>query len=427
MYEEDVIRWIFDKFAYANKKRKDLCHLEEVLEKLDNPHLNLKTIHIAGTNGKGSTVSFLYEILRNAGYNVGTFTSPHLEHFGERIALNGQSISADNLVKCANVLKPFLDESNLKRFAPFDVITLLSFIYFNDAKVDIVIYETGIGGRLDSTNVIVPLACGVTNVGDDHAEILGSKRETRALEKLGIAKEGVPLFTTEGEKTLLPLFETFTQQVGAPLFCPLKTDYPKNMKFSEDGFHFDFDGLEDFHLTMIGLHQIANAILAYSIVKFLNKKQDFTISKKHIYKGLKDASWPGRFEFMNTNPTVILDGAHNVDALEYLKITLEAMYPGMRKVFIVAMSRGKDTTACLEIIDASASHVIFTEFDQPSSMKAKDLFCTYSGGSSIWEENCFKAIDYAMNSSQENGIIVVCGSLYFIAEMRTYLKGKAKS
>ena len=420
--EKDVIRWIFDEFVPTNTSRKNLSHLKEALEKLGSPHLNLKTIHIAGTNGKGSTVSFLGKILRSAGYSVGTFTSPHLEHFGERIALNGQPISAYDLVRCANILKPILYRSNSEHFAPFDVITLLSFIYFNESKVDIVIYETGIGGRLDSTNVITPLACGITNVGDDHAEILGNTKEARAFEKLGIAKRGVPLFTTEEDGELLSLFREVALHVGAPFIPPLEYDSPKNVKTSEDGSHFDFDGLEDIHLSMFGTHQITNAILAYSIAKFLNEGNDFTISPKNLKEGLKKARWPGRFEIMGADPTVILDGAHNVDALEHLKRTLANVYPNKRKKFIVALAEDKNICEFLDIVASFAHEVNFTTTSHPRLMCPRDLCRLYPNNNCSWNMTFTDAIKYQIETAKANEIIIVCGSLYLISDMRKYLK-----
>ena len=195
---KEVIDWVSEQLRFGI--RPGLERMEAALSRLDNPHLKIKTIHIAGTNGKGSTVTYLRSVLQDAGYRVGTFTSPYIETFNERISLNGVPISDDDLAWCANVLKPIVEEINQTSMGPFtefEIITLISFIYFKHYQTDVVIYEVGLGGRLDATNVISPIVCGITNIGHDHEAILGETLVKIAHEKLGIVKNEVPLFTTE--------------------------------------------------------------------------------------------------------------------------------------------------------------------------------------------------------------------------------------
>lgn len=237
----EVIGWINGQLRFGI--RPGLSRMEEALKQLNQPHLKVPTIHIAGTNGKGSTVTYLRCVLEEAGYRVGTFTSPYIETFNERISLNGRPISDEDLVKCVNRIYSVVDlinQSDLGPFTEFEIITLLAFVYFEEADVDVVIYEVGLGGRLDATNVIKPMVCGITNIGLDHEQILGSTRTQIAYEKLGIVKQGVPLITTEEDQEVLKVFEEVTSKRQSPFIKALELYQPTEISLSENGVTFDW-------------------------------------------------------------------------------------------------------------------------------------------------------------------------------------------
>lgn len=419
---KEVIEWISEQLRFGI--RPGLERMEAALTRLDNPHLKLQTIHIAGTNGKGSTVTYLRSVLQDAGYQVGTFTSPYIETFNERISLNGIPISDDDLAWCANVIKPIVEEINKTEIGPFtefEIITLLSFIYFKHHQVDIVIYEVGLGGRFDATNVISPIVCGITNIGHDHEAILGDTLVKIAHEKLGIVKQNIPLFTTEENLDVLAEFEAGALEKKSRLTNALNLYKPTNIHLSQEGITFDWPQLKNVQLTMKGMHQIKNATLAYSILQYLKQKRIFNILDVNIYRGMKQAFWKGRFEVIHENPTIILDGAHNLEGMTQLCETLKNLYPTERRLFMVSILKDKDYTHMFDILDEVADHVYFTTFDYPRAQSAKEQHEAFNQAHSSYEEDFQQLLDYLLGEVGEGDCLVITGSLYFISEVRKSL------
>ena len=415
--ESEVLNWIH---GFGQKGiNRNLKNLEDVLIKFGNPHLSLRTIHVAGTNGKGSTVAFLREILMCANLRVGTFTSPFITCFGERMSIDGEAMSEADLVKYSNLLYMIIADRNDLNFAAFDIITLISFLYFYHLDVDVVIYETGIGGRLDSTNVILPLATAITNVGHDHEEILGNTQLERAMEKLGIVKKGIPLFTTETDEMLITEFEKVCFDKGASLILPLEESSLDNVVIDERGVKFDFGILKNLEIQMRGEHQLKNAILACSIVEYLQKSGVFKIDDKVIYEGLERTHWQGRFELIKANPLVIIDGAHNIEGIVALTNTLQTIYKNKRKKFIIGILNNKDINGMLEPISNIADHVYFTTFSHPNASKGSDLYSIYKKKQNASsDEDYSELITNVVNSLADDEMLIICGSLYFISEVR---------
>lgn len=400
--EEEVINWIH---SFKNSKpNRNLTHLHEILPKMANPHLKFKTIHVAGTNGKGSTVAYLREVFMQSGYTVATFTSPFIQTFGERISINNKPISAENLIKHALIVKKALPGAQ-ESFTSFDILTLISLSYFSSTHVDIAIYETGIGGRLDATNVIVPLATAITNVGHDHAEILGATQERRASEKLGIVKSNIPLFTTEQDPSLLELFGQKAAEVGADLIQVLK--YSRLESCNEMGTVFDCCGQINLSITMKGAHQFKNAALAVAILEYLRVHSGF--KDLDVYK-ITDTTWLGRFELMQETPPVIIDGAHNIEGIKALIKTVKDVYPLRKKKFVFSAIATKDAEEMLDLLQPIASNITLTTGTHPLSLKLAGSNPDYKA-----------VIDEEIAKLTEDEVLIICGSLYFIADARAYL------
>ena len=419
---QEVVEWISEQLRFGI--RPGLERMEVALERLNNPHLKIQTIHIAGTNGKGSTVTYLRSVLQDAGYQVGTFTSPYIETFHERISLNGIPISDDDLAWCANVIKPIVEDINQTEIGPFtefEIITLLSFIYFKHHQVDVVIYEVGLGGRFDATNVISPIVCGITNIGHDHEAILGDTLIKIAHEKLGIVKEGVPLFTTEENLEVLTEFEDMALRRHSLLTKALEVYTPTNIHFTEQGMVFDWPGLAEVNLLMKGKHQIKNATLAYAILQYLKQKRIFNISDVNIYRGMKQAFWKGRFEVIHDYPAIILDGAHNLEGMTQLCETVKMLYPGKRHLFMVSILKDKDYKAMLDILDEVADYVYFTTFDYPRVQSAKVQYEAFNRSNSTYSEDFNVLIDQVFDELEDDDCLIITGSLYFISQVRKTL------
>lgn len=418
----DAIEWVNQQLRFGIKP--GLERLEVALARLDNPHLKLKTIHIAGTNGKGSTVTYLRSVLQDAGYTVGTFTSPYIETFHERISLNGVPISNDDLAWCANVIKPIVEEINKTEIGPFtefELITLMSFVYFKNQPVDVVIYEVGLGGRLDATNIINPLVCGITNIGHDHEAILGDSLTQIAMEKLGIVKPNIPLFTTEECEEILEVFDMTCKSKRTVCTNAMIKYTPKNIKSHLDGVTFDWKNLSDINLMMKGYHQVKNATLAYSILEYLKEKRIFNISSVNIYRGMKNAFWKGRFEVIHNHPAIILDGAHNPEGMKQLCQTVESLYPNSRRLFMVSILKDKDYTEMFKSLSSVADEVHFTTFDYPRAQSAKSQFEQYDGQNADYDEDYQLLLEKLLDRLTEEDCLIITGSLYFISEVRKYL------
>lgn len=410
--EQEVIDWISGQLKFGI--RPGLERLEKALAILGNPHLALQTVHVGGTNGKGSTVTFLRSVLEAAGYTVGTFTSPFIESFGERISINDIPISPEDLMISANEIYPIVEQINATDIGPFtefEIITLLSFAHFKRSNVDMVLYEVGLGGRLDATNVIRPLVAGITNVGHDHQEILGDTLAKIAFEKIGIAKPGVPMYTTAEDPVVL---ETFREKT--PIAESLKINVPTNIELSERGATFDWPDLKRVTITMKGLHQVKNATLAYSLLKEL--RNYFDISNEAILRGMKRAFWKGRFEVVSADPMIILDGAHNIEGVQSLVKTIKESLNGRRCIFMTSILKDKDYEEMFAEIAQVADEIHFTTFDFFRAQSGKSQYDAYNRPGAFYEEDPKKLLNDLKAKLKTDECLIITGSLYFISEIR---------
>jgi len=408
--EQEVISWLYGFKIF--RENRNLEGLKQLLEKLDNPHLKLRTVHIAGTNGKGSTVSYIRQAFMASGYKVATFTSPFITSFGERISINNNPIDESSLVSLANELKQVLTED--ESVTSFDLITVLSFMHFVKEGVDIAIYETGIGGRIDSTNVILPLVTAITNVGHDHAEILGDSQILRAKEKLGIVKDNIALFTTEEDLELQEMFKDEALKKNAQFIKAL--DKSTLVTLNSSGAVFDCCGYDGIEISMYGEHQFKNATLAVCMLEYLRKEHGFANLSPYA---IKETKWQGRFEYISKKPDIILDGAHNLEGIDALISTVSTLYKDVKVNYIFSALSTKDASVMVEKLAKTNATLTFTTSSHPLALDAK-ILATYCLESNYYEDyTC--AINEMVSKALETDVLIFCGSLYFISDVRNYL------
>ncbi|MEH7545010.1 MULTISPECIES: bifunctional folylpolyglutamate synthase/dihydrofolate synthase [Bacillaceae] len=420
---QEALDWIHGRLRLGIKP--GLTRMEWMMDKLGSPEKKIKAVHVGGTNGKGSTVTFLRSILQAGGYTVGTFTSPYIEQFNERISVNGKPISDEEILELTNVIKPLADElegTELGGPTEFEVITAMAFYYFaNTSNIDIVIFEVGLGGRFDSTNIIQPLAAIITNIGLDHTAILGNTYEEIAFEKAGIIKNNTPIFTAVKHPGALKVIEEMADKKSAPIFR-------LNQEFQISGHESIAKGevftlkskslsLEDLEISMIGQHQTENASLAILAANYL-KQAGFSVTEQSILNGLKQAYWPGRFEVLSEKPLVIIDGAHNQEGITALVHELTSRYKDRNIHIAFAALRDKKLDEMIRMLDGIADQITFVSFDFPRAAKAEEL-CEISSSASKVAVNDWKSyLQEKIKNQEPNEMLIVTGSLYFISEVK---------
>ena len=384
---KETLKYINDTPKFSKILGND--DLKKLLEKLGNPQDKTKFIHVAGTNGKGSVSSMIASILRASGKNVGLYTSPFIEVFNERIQINGENISDEDLAEIATRVKKEIDALGVE-ISVFAQITAMAFLYFAEKKCDVAVLETGLGGRLDATNVIPPpILTVITKIGLDHTEYLGDTIKKIAKEKCGIIKSGSKVITTCcQEKEALSVIENTCKEKGVPLFIA--------------------DRDSGYSLSLSGEYQKENGSIAVLGAKTLG------ISEEHIKAGLLSAKWIARFEYLKDN--LILDGGHNPDGVEALIKSLKSLHKPVH--FVIAMMQDKDIADVCSKIKDFAKSVTVTEVKMPRCEKAEKLAEFFN--SAIIEKDSIKAIENTLSNVQENELVCVCGSLYLAGEIRSH-------
>ncbi len=412
----EAISWIESIKRFGDKY--DLSRMDLACEMLGHPENDLSVIHVAGTNGKGSTVSYLKHILLAEGYNVGTFTSPYIVSFNERITYNYDDITSEDLLYYINkvyslhyeVLEKYNDAISF-----FELLTLISLLYFKDKQCDFVIYEVGLGGRLDATNVVSPLITAITNINFDHMHILGSTLEEISRCKLGIVKEGIPLVTSEINPDLLELFKDYTKNKHSELTVVSEKDITEPHYSEISTFKYKD---EEYSIKMMGTHQVVNASLAIEIINQLNKEKKINVSLSNIKIGLLKTNWPGRLE---TFGQIILDGAHNVGGATVLKDSMNTLYKDKYiKVLFTSMS-DKEYFDVIKILESFADEIHFTDFEYPRCETAENLYNVSSHPLKHLNKNVDNALK-SLKVLRENEILLITGSLYFISLVRKKIK-----
>lgn len=389
------IDWIHSRLKFGIKP--GLSRVIHLLALLDNPQDKLKTVHVAGTNGKGSTVTFLSNILQTYGLKVGTFTSPFIEIFNERIAINGHFISDEDLDRIVAIIKPLVlemdQDANLAQITEFEILTAIGFVYFYEEAVDIALIEVGLGGLYDSTNVITPLVAAITTIGLDHQAILGDSLTAISKQKAGIIKPYVPVVVGSGQGVPEVAFKAIEAEAlakHAPIYRP------------KIGQHFD--------LGLHGQYQQENAAVAVEIFNLLSQTLALTPDLEKLQQGLKQAFWPARMENLQG---FILDGAHNIPAIK----RLVSEFDGNQRVHVLfsALKR-KDFHDMIALLQTIPNvNLTLTTFDYPQSITAVDVSDIQGV---TWLEDWREFIS---QPKQSGDIYLLTGSLYFMSQIRAAL------
>lgn len=422
---EDALNWIHSRLRLGMKP--GLTRMEWMMEKLDHPEKKLRSVHIGGTNGKGSTVTFLRSILQEAGLKVGTFTSPYFEQFNERMSINGIPIQNEDLVALTNLIKPLSDElekTELGGPTEFEIITAMSFYYFAHIEpVDIALYEVGLGGRFDSTNIIEPMLSIITSIGLDHTAILGETYKEIAFEKAGIIKSGTPILTAVKQDEAFDVIKDRASELRAPLYKIGEQVLIENHQSFEKGERFTINTpnqiLKDLEISMLGQHQTENAALA--VLAALLLKDTYQIDTHHIRSGLKKAYWPGRFEVISSEPLIVVDGAHNDEGIETLVRELNKRYEDKVKKVVFAALGDKKLDKMIHRLDATADEITFVDFEYPRAAKAEQLAAISTSNQKKVGANWKKTIFDLIQNLQKNEMLIITGSLYFLSEVKPYV------
>ncbi len=390
------------------------------LSQLGNPHLNYNTIHIAGTNGKGSIASGLASILRQAGYKVGLYTSPHLVSFNERIQVNGSHISNDDVISAYHSVRQIDYKDREPTF--FEIVTAMAFYHFNRMKVEWVIIETGMGGRLDATNIINPKVSIISNVSIEHTTYLGKTIEKIAYEKAGIIKPNTPVVTGIKQKSAIQVLETISKQLNSPLYQLGKSFRVRRSQkgFNYSGIHHEW---RDMHTNLSGDYQIHNAALVLAACELLNE-QSLSLSIEDIRYGLSHTYWPGRLHLYSSSPYILIDGAHNLDAAKALSKHLSTYLKDRKIVLVIGILDDKPYKIMLEYIVPLCAHVIITRPQNERGLDPRIIFDIAKNLTTHVEiqPTVDRAIQQALTLANEQSAICISGSLFVVGEALAYLE-----
>lgn len=403
-----------------------LTKIEEILRAIGNPHRDLQAIHIGGTNGKGSTAAMVASILQKEGYRVGLYTSPHLIRFTERMKVNEKEIEKEEMVALTEWLRKRIEEAGITPpFTFFDFTTAMVFLYFKQKMVDLAVLEVGLGGRLDSTNVIDPLLSIITNIGKDHEDVLGKGLMNIAREKAGIIKEGRPLITAATQPTVLRLFSKICREKNAP-FYRVGKDF-RYLPGGEGNFHYEgpHRKLWDLSINLRGPHQMVNAATAVGAMEILDDL-GYRVSNEAIVAGLREVQWPGRLEMVSTSPRVLLDGAHNPEGALSLRESLKKSFEFRHLILLIGIMKDKDIHSMLHSLGPLADRIILT---RPSTDRAAppDLLRKAlgpSGKKAEVIEEFKKAVERGLSLTKGEDLLCITGSLYTVGEARSYFLPK---
>lgn len=427
---EESVEWIHSRLPFG--MRPGLERVEALLSLVDHPENKVPMIHIAGTNGKGSTVSYLKRMLEEVGLKVGSFTSPYIEKFNERIMINQEFISDASLISLVEKYQPLvqsLDEvEHLRGITEFELLTVMGFDYFADQAVDVALIEVGLGGLLDSTNVISPILTGITTIGMDHMDILGDTIEAIAFQKAGIIKPNVPVVTGKIEEVALQVIESIASEQKAPIFR-LGKEYDVTYRHPayDWGEVFDFTNpsgiLKELKTPLLGSHQVENAGLAIALFFAYCQLKNIPLQHKWIRDGLAKTTWPARMERISEQPLIILDGAHNDHAMMRLVDNLKREFSNRKILILFSALETKDISRMLqELSEVAKSQITLTTFNNPRAIRLKKGYEAINpkkiSVASLWQVGLSELLEEA----DEETVILITGSLYFVSEVRQYLE-----
>ena len=406
--------------------------LERMVELLDlrgNPHLKIKVIHIGGTNGKGSTIAFLKNMLEELGLRVGVFSSPYLIHYTDQIAINGESIPEARLESLMVNYRLLLEGEHapaLQGTTEFEIMTAIAYDYFASEKVDVSIMEVGMGGLLDSTNVCQPILTGITTIGLDHVALLGNTLEAIAEQKAGIIKQGIPLVTGHIDPEALAVIDRVAARKDAPRIIYGK-DYQVSHQVSVGtGEVFDYTSplrQGRFQTGLLGLHQVENAGMALALLDTFCQETGRELPENDIVaQALEGTSWPGRLEIVSREPLMILDGAHNPHAIKALLATLEERFTDYHKEILFTCIRTKALEDMLDLLErVPDAKLTLTHFDD-SRATDEDVLKATAHSRNLNYQSWQEFLDQQLTEDEgEKTVRIITGSLYFLSQVRAYL------
>jgi dihydrofolate synthase/folylpolyglutamate synthase len=404
-----------------------------ILELLDNPHEKLKVIHIAGTNGKGSTTAMITKILRGYGYKVGMYTSPYLEEFEERIQINGENIKKYKLVELLEQVKLVIKkviEEGFEHPTEFEIITALMFLHFYNERVDYAVIEVGLGGRLDSTNVIIPEISVITSISLDHINILGDNLKDIAREKAGIIKENVPVVLYPQEREAEEVILQIGKDKNSKIYL-LKKESCRLIDINNEELYQNVEvksikNTYNIKLPLLGEHQILNLSVALNTIETLFEKENIIINKEIIEKVLEDVKWIGRLEVLSRKPIVVIDGAHNIDGIRALKKNIEKYFKYNRLYLLLGILADKQVKEMVKEITPIAEKVYALTPHSDRAELCEDLkkeILEYNANT-IALEDYEEAFELTLKEAKAEDLILVSGSLYMIGDMRKIIRSK---
>jgi dihydrofolate synthase / folylpolyglutamate synthase len=422
----------------------NLGRMESLLRLLGDPHQRYPVIHIAGTKGKGSTAAMIANALGATGSQVGLYTSPHLQDFTERIQVNGQPIRPGELVELVELIKPSV--AQVEDLTTFEITTAIGFLYFSRLQVDVAVVEVGLGGRLDATNVVTPLVSVITSLSMDHMDVLGDTLAKIAYEKAGIVKSGRPVVLSPQAEESRLVIEQVAAERQSPLY-EIGRDYQveavrhflqgqvlRVWKSGEASVKLPCDPSTEcpleLNIPLLGLHQVENAAAAYAALR-VARDEGLSITDAQIRKGFAGVSWPGRFEILSQDPTVIVDSAHNRDSVQRLRQALDDYLPGRKVVLIFGASEDKDIEGMFAELKPRVSLLVATQSTHPRAMPVGKLveiarrFDLQARAVLPVDAALLAALEIAgdeTGSGQEPAVILASGSLFIAAAIREIWK-----
>ena len=428
MNYDECIEWLysFEKFGI----KLGLDRISHFCKELDNPQDRYKIVHVGGTNGKGSVCHFLQSILTQNGYKVGLYTSPHLQRLSERFIIDGVEIEEKDVVLLVGKIKPVVEEMIEKQNTPtfFEIVTAMAFQYFKDKSVDFAIVEVGLGGRFDATNIVNPELSIITNVSLEHQKVLGKRIEDIAFEKAGIIKEEVPIITAATDEALEKI-KSIAEEKNSFLKVINEKSW-KRVSFDNSVQEFLIKGLlNEYHVktSMLGLHQGENIALSIAAIENLQMNGLF-VTDQSIIEGIERTNIAGRMEIVGYEPTIILDGAHNIEAIKFLKRTIQNDFKFGKLILVIGILSDKNIKKILEIIVPISDIIISTKSSNKRACDPKkilDIAIKIRPKIQFFEiEDINEAIIKAQNIAQNRDLICITGSLFTVGEARDFFHNK---
>ncbi len=411
------------KDGYNYKESFRLDRMEALARDLGDPQLSVKSIHIAGSKGKGSVSAITHSILKSAGLNIGLYTSPHLDNFRERIRLNDSLIGEGDVARLVEKIRPMIDDKVGAKPSFFEVYTALAYLYFSEEAADLAVYETGLGGRLDATNVLKPLVSAITPISYEHTDKLGSTLGEIAFEKAGIIKSNSVCVTSHQEKEAGDVISSACSRMGVKLIEVGKDILFEEVSCDDKGSLFNVSGIFGkypmLECGLLGSHQIANAALSIGVIESL-RFSGIKISEDAVRVGIKTAVWPGRLEVVSRRPLVVLDGAQNRASAKILAGAVNKIFKYEKLKLVLGVSKDKDIEGIIEELVPMSDSVIVTKSKiveraaDPALIKAM-----IKTSKSIITTSCVdEAMDAALSQAGPHDLILVTGSLFVVGEAR---------